>query len=134
MPNLYARQSRPACTQVFRPYKSPTRSALAINAYRLRQNLEAFDTVSPPPLSVQGRPRKISHEAELGMLDFLDQNPTAYQDEIADFLLTKYEIEASQPTISRLMKKLGQTHKRIERMYEERDNELRTHWRSRLCE
>ena len=27
--------------------------------YQLRQNLEAFDSVSPPPLSVQGRPRKI---------------------------------------------------------------------------
>jgi hypothetical protein len=43
----------------------------------LRQNLDAFDTVSPPPLSVQGRPRKITHDAEEGILDFLEQNSVA---------------------------------------------------------
>jgi hypothetical protein len=47
------------------------------------QSLDAFDTVSPLPLSVQGRPRKITHAAE-GLLDFIDQTPTAYQDEIAE--------------------------------------------------
>jgi hypothetical protein len=46
----------------------------------LRQSLDAFDTVSPP---VQGWPRKITHAAE-GLLDFINQNPTAYQDEIAE--------------------------------------------------
>jgi hypothetical protein len=61
----------------------------------LRQNLDAFDTVSPPPLSVQGRPRKITHDAEEGILDFLKQNPTAYQDEIAELLLIEYGIQAS---------------------------------------
>jgi hypothetical protein len=54
--------------------------------YNLRKNLEAFDTVSPHPRSVQGRPRKIHHDAEEGVKDFLEQNPTAYQDEIAEFL------------------------------------------------
>jgi hypothetical protein len=49
----------------------------------LRQSLDAIETVSPLPLSVQGRPRKITHAAE-GLLDFIDQNPTAYQDEIAE--------------------------------------------------
>jgi hypothetical protein len=38
--------------------------------YHLRQHLETFDTVSPPHLSVQGRPRKIHHEAEEGVKDF----------------------------------------------------------------
>ena len=38
----------------------------------LRQNLDTFDIVSPPPLSVQGRPRKITREAEEGILDFIE--------------------------------------------------------------
>jgi transposase len=100
----------------------------------LRQNLDAFDTVSPLPLSVQGRPLKITHEAEEGILDFLDQNPTAYQDEIAEFLLTEYGIQTHQSTISRVLKRLNQTYKRIERAHEERDDKARADWRSRLYE
>ena len=46
--------------------------------YQLRQTLDAFDTVSPPHLGVQGRPRKITVEAEQGLLDFLDDNPSVY--------------------------------------------------------
>jgi hypothetical protein len=40
--------------------------------YFLRQNLDAFDIISPPPLSVQSRPRKITREAEEGILDFIE--------------------------------------------------------------
>lgn len=100
----------------------------------LRKNLDAFDSVSPPPLSVQGRPRKITHDAEEGIIDFLEQNPTAYQDEIAEFLLTEYGIEAHQSTISRVLKRLNHTHKRAERANTERDDNARADWRSRLCE
>jgi len=101
--------------------------------YQLRKNLLAFDTVSPPPLSVQGRPRKIHHDAEEGVRDFLEQNPTAYQDEIAEFLESEYLIQVHRTTVSRLLKKLGHTYKRIERAAGERDDEERAHWRSRLC-
>src|SRR5271170_268121 len=76
----------------------------------LRQNLDAFDTVSPPPLSVQGRPSKITREAEEGILDFIEQNPTAYQDEIAEFLLSEYDIEAHKSTVCRTLQRLNQTH------------------------
>ena len=46
--------------------------------YQLRQILDAFGTVSPPHLGVQGRPRKVTAEAEQGLLDFLNDNPSAY--------------------------------------------------------
>jgi len=83
---------------------------------------------------VQGRPRKITHDAEEGILDFLEQNPTAYQDEIAEFLFTEYDIQASQSTVSRVLKRLNQTHKRTEKVHEERDDKARADWRSRVCE
>jgi len=65
---------------------------------------------------VQGRPRKIHTEAEEGILDFLDDNPTAYLDEIQDFLLTEYQITASVPTASRRVKKRRLMHKKITRI------------------
>lgn len=66
------------------------------------------------------------------MKEFLEQNPTAYQDEIAEFLESEYSIQVHRSTVSRSLKKLGHTHKRTERAAEERDEE-RAHWRSRLC-
>jgi transposase len=50
--------------------------------YNLRQLIQTFGTATPPHPSVQGRPRKIYAEAEDGILDFLDDNPTTYLDEI----------------------------------------------------
>jgi arginine repressor len=59
------------------------------------------------------------------MLDFLEQNPTAYQDEIAERLLTKYGVEASQSIVSRALKRLNRTHKRNERVHKKSDNKVR---------
>jgi hypothetical protein len=60
----------------------------------LRKLIQTFDITTPPHPSVQGRPRKIHTEAEEGILDFLGNNPTAYLDEVQDFLLTRYGIQA----------------------------------------
>ena len=76
--------------------------------YQLRQTLDAFDTVSPPHLGVQGRPRKITAEAKQDLLDFLDDNPSAYQDEMIEFLLSEFGISMTQSTVSRLLKNLNQ--------------------------
>ena len=102
--------------------------------YQLRQVLDAFDTVSPPHLGVQGRPRKVTAEAEQGLLDFLDDNPSAYQDEIAEFLLSEFDISITQSTVSRLLKRLNQTHKRVKRTHTARDDELRAHFKAKMCE
>ena len=75
--------------------------------YQLRQTLNAFDTVSPPHLGVQGRPRKVTAEAEQDLLDFLDDNPSAYQDEIVEFLLSEFGISVSVSTVCRLLKNLN---------------------------
>jgi len=68
-----------------------------------------------------------------GVKDFLEQNPTAYQDEIAEFLESEYGISVHRTTVCRLLQRLGQTHKQTERVAGERDEEERAHWRSRLC-
>ena len=59
---------------------------------RLRSVYNVFATVSPLYPGVQGRPRKIYKEVEEGIIDFIEEYPTARQDEVYDFLLDKYDI------------------------------------------
>jgi transposase len=82
---------------------------------------------------VQGRPRKIHTEAEEGILDFLDDNPTAYLDEIQDVLLTEYQITASVPTGSRCVKKLRLTHKKTTPPNTAQDDALRARYFARIA-
>jgi transposase len=100
----------------------------------MNRNLQSFETVAPPPISVQGRPRKITLEAEEGIARYLEEDPTAYQDEIQEFLLDEYGIEVSRQTVGRVMKKKKLTHKRVERIRPEQDQELRSLWVSKLVE
>jgi transposase len=101
--------------------------------YDLRKLIQTFGTVIPPHPSVQGRPRKIHAQAEDGILDFLDDNPTAYLDEIQDFLLTEYQIIASVPTVSRYVKKLRLTHKKTTRTKTAQDDALRARYFARIA-
>jgi hypothetical protein len=67
-------------------------------------------------------------------LDFIHDNPSAYQDEITEFFLSEFGIVVSQPTVSRLIKRLNHIYKRGERIHVARDDELRAHFRSKMCE
>jgi transposase len=98
----------------------------------LRKLIQTFNTATPPHPSVQGRPRKIHTEAEEGILDFLDNNPTAYLDEIQDFLLTEYQITVSVSTVSRYIKKLKLTHKKKTRINTTQNNALRARYFARI--
>src|SRR6266480_5530613 len=51
-----------------------------------------------------------------------------------EFLLSEFDISVIQSTVSRLLKNLNQTHKRTERVHSERDDELRAHFRAKMCE
>jgi transposase len=45
-----------------------------VTVQRYRANIQLYSVVTPPPPSVQGRPRKIIHEARKSMLDWLLEN------------------------------------------------------------
>ena len=49
-----------------------------------------------------------------------------------EFLLSEFGISVTQSTVSRLLKNLNQTHKRVKRIYSERDDELRAHFRAKM--
>jgi transposase len=98
-------------------------------AYKLKNQFDAFGTVSAPPMIVQGRPRKIHREAQEAVVEFLEQNPSAYQDEIVDFLAEEFEIFVHRTTVCRLLKDVDITHKKIGRAYTDRDDIVRAHWK-----
>ena len=51
---------------------------------------------------------------------------------MVEFLLSEFGISVTQSTISRLLKNLNQTHKRIERIHSERDDKLRAYFRAKM--
>lgn len=63
-----------------------------------------------------------------GILGFLDDNPTAYLDEIEDFLLTECVIKTHLATVSRCMKRLKQSHKQTTRTKPKTDDVLRARY------
>ena len=49
----------------------------------MKTNLELFGTFYPPAFNRIGRPRALINAKEQWILDYLDNQPTAYLDELA---------------------------------------------------
>jgi transposase len=84
---------------------------------RIKQNVAIFGDPQPAPVSVQGRPRKITVEALEGLLDWVlengEEHKTAYLDEMRYFLEDEYDIEVSKQTISRVLRENDITRKAV---------------------
>ena len=100
---------------------------------QLRGSFNVYGTVTPPS-ALQGRPRKIYREAEEGIVDFLEEYPTARQDEVCDFLLDEYDISASQSTVSRILNRLRLSSKLVSRQHAEQDPALRASYLANLTQ
>ena len=79
----------------------------AATVYRIKQNVKLFGDPQPAPISVQGRPRKITAEALEGLLDWVlnneEEHKTAYLNEMYHFLDKEYNIEVSKQTVSQAL-------------------------------
>jgi transposase len=73
---------------------------------------------------VRGRPKAIHKEAIQGIVDFLEDFPTARCDEICDLLEDDYNISVSLSTVRRYLERLKITHKRVSRINIRRDEDL----------
>ena len=100
---------------------------------QLRKTYKTFGTVAPPYWN-KGRPKKIHTAAAEGMLDLLDQEPQSSLDDFVDLLEQEYDIGVSKSTISRKLKQLKMTYKRVERTNQAQDPELRADYYSRIVE
>ena len=62
------------------------------------------------------------------MLVFLEDDPTAYLDEMQQFLYDEYELETSIPTIWRILKKAKWSRKTVQARAAERSEPLQRAW------
>jgi transposase len=62
------------------------------------------------------------------LLDFLEDDPTAYLDEMQQFLYDEYELETSIATISRILKDAKWSRKSVQARAAERSEPLRRAW------
>ena len=62
------------------------------------------------------------------LLDFLEDDPTAYLDEMQQFLYDEYELETSIATISRTLKRAKWSRKAVQARAAERSEPLRRAW------
>jgi transposase len=103
-------------------------------ARRYKRNIRIFGCVLPPPYSKQGRPAKLHVAAQEAIIEFLEENPMARQDEMVQFLEDEYEIHCDRTSISRILKKLKITKRKTSPIHPDRDDQLRARWLGTLTQ
>ena len=76
------------------------RTGLSVRqVWKMRRRIwELFGEVVKPQLSVAGRPKKMCQLHNQALLEYLEQQPTAYQDEMAWFLWDEFELTVDEST------------------------------------
>lgn len=69
---------------------------------KMRRNWEEFWEVIRPHLA-SGRPKKLNRTHHHALLQYLEQRPTAFQDEMAWFLWDEFQLVVAESTISRAL-------------------------------
>jgi transposase len=123
MPGLrIARKSREEMALLVRAGASPAEIANTFHchlstAYNYRQNHRAFRDSLPGPVSVQGRPRKMTREMQEGLVDWLLENAEdtqlSYREEMRHFIEEEYGIQVSVSTIGRMLKEAKISYKKV---------------------
>ena len=109
------------------------RTGLSVRQVRkMRRNWEQFGEVVKPQLAA-GRPKKMCQLHNQALLEYLEERPTAYQDEMAWFLWDEFDLTVDESTISRALKQLAWNRKKAVRITKQRNQILRNDWMTRLA-
>ena len=98
--------------------------------YRIEAIMLSYGSPSRPASHARGAPRKITRDAAEKLRQHIEENPWIYQAEMAWFLWEECGIECSQPTIHRVVRRLGLSVKKGERRSKNQNPELRAAWRA----
>lgn len=104
------------------------------SVYRIQRSKRIYDTPYPPPFSKLGKPRKISVGAGSQLLQYLDERPWAYHDEMAQFLEDEFDLECSNSTISRFLLRARVSNKIGQRLSDKQDPLLRQAWQADMLD
>lgn len=96
--------------------------------YKMRQTWHLYGTVYIPSESLGGRPMIISELLGQELLNYLEERPMAYLDEMAYFLLDEYGVAVDEVTVWRCLTRLGWSRKIRRKVARERNQTLRNAW------
>jgi hypothetical protein len=83
---------------------------------------------------VRGRPRLIHEEALKTMVDYIEDFPLAYRDEVCELLFEEWDIVVSPRTVGRYLSELKITHKRVGFINLRRDEALIADFLARMMD
>ena len=95
---------------------------------RMRQNYRRYGLVHVPSTDPGGRPVSLTAFHQTALLEYLQQRPTAYIDEMAYFLLDEFGLSVGEATIYRTLRRLRWSRKIGRKVAAQRNEELRSRW------
>ena len=98
------------------------------SVYRYRKHWEEWGEVSSEPISQGGRSRALDLAVSMALLDYLEERPTAYLDEMRFFVFDAFDILVDESTIWRELTRLKFSRKQCRRIAAQRCQNLRDHW------
>jgi transposase len=102
--------------------------------YRWQENLGQHGSVLPPPSPLRGRPRLIARATLDVVQTLLEKDPDLFVDELLLCLALHHDIAVSPSTLHRNLREAGLTHKRIQKIASERNEQQWQDWKSLLRE
>jgi transposase len=100
--------------------------------YRWRALFDKFDSVTPRPSPLRGRPRIIGLAVMTAIRQLYEQHPYTYLDELQWFLAVHHDTAISISSLQENLQKAGLTRKVLHKIAIERDEELRAHFRASI--
>jgi len=85
----------------------------------------------PPELFPAGRPSKLTTAAKQALLEYQRRVPSAYQDELLEFMQQELDISVHKSTICQFLKTEGISHKKGQRMGPQNEP-LRRAWQAEM--
>jgi transposase len=102
--------------------------------YRWRAIFEEHGTVTRPPSPLRGRTRIITRAVLEAMQIVYKSDPDIYLDELQYWLAIHHDIAISVPALHQNLEDAGLTRKMLHKIASERDEVLRTEWKTNIAE
>ena len=96
---------------------------------RMKTNLELFGSFYPPAFNRRGRPRALTVAEEKFVLDYLDDQPTAYMDELSLALWDTDGVDVDPTTVLRVLQRNKWARKVAKELAKQRSAKARALWR-----
>ena len=90
---------------------------------------EDIGQVVRPPSPLVGRTRLITRACMNAIETLLQAHPETYLDELVWWLAIHHDLAISKATLQKTLEEVGLTHKRLQKIAAERNEELRAEWR-----